>query len=148
MQTIDVTRSAPPAPTTAGAALAVASHHGETLPPAVFDPVVHLLARQSELRAQLEVHTHALELGEPHLSSHLAEEAQEHQQRQSIAAVRDILSFELQQVERALARAAQGAYGICEDCAQPIALRRLQVLPAVTLCVGCQQRHEARSRWQ
>jgi RNA polymerase-binding transcription factor DksA len=121
---------------------------GGPLVPALFDPVVHLSARRVELRNQLDVHLQALEVGEPHLSSHLAEEAQDHQQRQSIAAIRDILSFELQQVEHALARATQGLYGVCEDCAQPIAPRRLQVLPAVTLCVACQQRRESRARIQ
>ena len=119
---------------------------GAALAPALFDPVVYLTARRSELQAQLDVHLHALEVGEPHLSSHLAEEAQEQQQRQSIAAVRDILQFELQQVEHALGRATQGAYGVCEDCGHAIAPRRLQVLPAVTLCVGCQQRHEGSTR--
>ena len=144
MDSMDETRSMPLSRTALGTAAGQLGHDTAP-PPALFDPVVHLAARQAELRAQLEVHVHALELGEPYLSSHLAEEAQDHQQRQSIAAVRDILEFELHQVEHALARAAQGSYGVCEDCAQPIAPRRLQVLPAVTLCVGCQQRHEGRT---
>lgn len=52
------------------------------------------------------------------------------------AAVADI-DFSLQQI-------SNGRYGICRACDQRIALPRLEALPATTLCLPCQRRHERR----
>jgi DnaK suppressor protein len=79
-------------------------------------------------------------------SNHLAEDAQAQQDRHNVAAVRAILRGELLQVEYALEHAAQGKYGVCEDCEREIPPRRLQIVPAATLCVACQARREARAR--
>ena len=48
----------------------------------------------------------------------------------------------LAQVEAALVRFDQGAYGVCERCDQHIDPARLKALPYATLCMGCQQRSE------
>lgn len=37
-------------------------------------------------------------------------------------------------------------YGICEDCEEPIKRRRLELMPWVTLCVRCQEKHERDDR--
>ena len=50
----------------------------------------------------------------------------------------------LAQTERALATIADGTYGICESCGQPIGKARLQAFPRATLCVSCKQREERR----
>ena len=44
------------------------------------------------------------------------------------------------QVERALERVKEGAYGMCEDCSQRIPAERLKYQPAATRCVECQGR--------
>lgn len=44
----------------------------------------------------------------------------------------------------ALDRLAEGAYGVCEECEEPINPRRLDVIPEATTCVRCQDRLE---RW-
>ncbi|MBI4516972.1 MAG: TraR/DksA C4-type zinc finger protein [Deltaproteobacteria bacterium] len=44
---------------------------------------------------------------------------------------------EVEDIDRALARCADGRYGICTQCAQPIAAARLRVLPAAALCITC-----------
>src|SRR5436309_8316870 len=44
------------------------------------------------------------------------------------------------QVERALARVKEGAYGQCEDCGHRIPAERLRYQPAATRCVECQSR--------
>lgn len=46
---------------------------------------------------------------------------------------------QLVQVEIALKAIAQGNYGRCQYCQQPIPLERLQVMPNATMCVGCQR---------
>ncbi|HWG93227.1 MAG TPA: TraR/DksA C4-type zinc finger protein, partial [Mycobacteriales bacterium] len=50
----------------------------------------------------------------------------------------------LLQVERALGRLADGTYGACENCGNPIPKARLQAFPKGTLCVACKQREERR----
>jgi RNA polymerase-binding transcription factor DksA len=49
---------------------------------------------------------------------------------------------ELRGIESALERIDAGTYGLCVDCAVPIAEARLQVQPAAARCVDCQERHE------
>lgn len=50
----------------------------------------------------------------------------------------------LAQNERALARMADGSYGVCESCGRPIGKARLQAFPRATMCVQCKQREERR----
>lgn len=47
---------------------------------------------------------------------------------------------ELAEIDDALARDAEGAYGICADCGQPIPPARLEVRPTATRCVACASR--------
>ena len=51
-------------------------------------------------------------------------------------------SQELQNIEAALARIADGSYGICADCGDDIARARLKVYPMATRCLPCQEKHE------
>jgi RNA polymerase-binding transcription factor DksA len=44
---------------------------------------------------------------------------------------------ELQGIDEALQRIAQGTYGICERCGESIAEGRLEALPAAVLCINC-----------
>ncbi len=46
--------------------------------------------------------------------------------------------------DRALHRIAEGRYGICESCGQPIEAARLKALPHVTLCLKCKKAEERR----
>jgi len=50
----------------------------------------------------------------------------------------------LRQVNHALERLEKGTYGICERCGRPIAPKRLEALPYVSLCIECQAAEEAR----
>lgn len=47
---------------------------------------------------------------------------------------------------RALARLADGRYGICEGCAAPIATERLLAIPETSHCVTCTSRNLAQRR--
>lgn len=51
---------------------------------------------------------------------------------------------ELRQVRHALARCADGTYGLCEDCGQVIGTARLLARPEARLCIACQTRAERR----
>jgi DnaK suppressor protein len=51
-------------------------------------------------------------------------------------------SHVLAQIDRSLEKIDRGTYGLCEDCGEPIALRRLRALPFAVRCVACQERVE------
>lgn len=67
--------------------------------------------------------------------------------RAALADVEDIqagqAAQELGQVNAALRRIDDGSYGRCLDCGDPIALRRLLVMPAAAYCTDCQAMHDA-----
>ena len=53
---------------------------------------------------------------------------------------------ELAEVEAALARMADGTYGECSECGQPIPVARLTAYPTARRCVACQEALEAHAR--
>ena len=46
------------------------------------------------------------------------------------------------EVDEALIRLEQAAFGVCETCETPIPLARLEILPFTRYCVECQQKRE------
>ncbi|MGN6782833.1 MAG: TraR/DksA family transcriptional regulator [Marmoricola sp.] len=50
----------------------------------------------------------------------------------------------LLQSQHALERIADGSYGVCENCGNPIGKNRLMAFPRATLCLACKQREERR----
>lgn len=107
-----------------------------------------LVARAEQLRAEVQ------RAGQGQLDA-LASEGHEVTDRKDEAATRiaDEISAaeeqrdraELERVEAALARIAAGAYGICSDCEDRIALPRLIAQPAAERCASCESAREARS---
>jgi DnaK suppressor protein len=47
---------------------------------------------------------------------------------------------ELARIDAALERLADGRYGDCATCGEPIEPRRLELDPAIPLCLGCARR--------
>ena len=43
---------------------------------------------------------------------------------------------QLNEVERALAKFDAGTYGLCERCSDPIAIARLEAMPAARFCIN------------
>jgi DnaK suppressor protein len=77
----------------------------------------------------------AFETSSDELSSHLAE----------------LDARELSQIERALARFAQGTYGVCEvggeNCRKRIPVARLNAVPYTTFCIDCEREMEKYPDW-
>lgn len=48
----------------------------------------------------------------------------------------------LKLIDDALFKLAHGTYGICEACAKPIGIKRLQILPLTQFCIECQENME------
>lgn len=51
---------------------------------------------------------------------------------------------ELQRIAAALRRLENGEYGDCQDCGEPIDVRRLEMDPAASLCIRCASAREQR----
>lgn len=52
-------------------------------------------------------------------------------------------AHDLEQVIAARRRLLELNYGLCQDCGEPIDLRRLSAMPATPYCTSCQSRHES-----
>ena len=50
-----------------------------------------------------------------------------------------------QEIRMAMQRLDAGEYGLCVDCEEPIAVKRLQAVPWAERCVICQEAHEQES---
>jgi len=55
------------------------------------------------------------------------------------------LTLAAQRITETLRRIADGTYGRCEECSEPIPPARLKAIPTATLCVRCQTAAEARA---
>ena len=49
---------------------------------------------------------------------------------------------EVRAIDAALIRIAEGNYGVCIDCDEPIPAARLQAYPTAKRCLACQAAHE------
>jgi DnaK suppressor protein len=67
-------------------------------------------------------------------------------ERQHVAALLERARQDLIQIDAALLKVAEGRYGWCESCGQPIGAERLAARPTATTCIRC-ARLLARVRW-
>lgn len=51
---------------------------------------------------------------------------------------------ELEEIEEAIRRVAEGVYGRCENCEKPIPKLRLKAIPYARYCIPCQTKEEGR----
>jgi DnaK suppressor protein len=52
----------------------------------------------------------------------------------------------LKKINEAIRRISEGCFGECEECGEDIELRRLEVRPTATLCLGCKEEEERREQ--
>ena len=48
----------------------------------------------------------------------------------------------LKKIDHALAKIEDGTFGICEECEEPISIKRLEARPETTLCIRCKEDQE------
>ena len=61
-------------------------------------------------------------------------------ERQHVAALIEQARQDLDRIDAALAKVAEGRYGQCETCGEPIGAERLAARPAATTCIRCASR--------
>ncbi len=100
-------------------------------------PMVRALKKErARLLGELK-HQEVVEQDHPTTGNHMADDATEVSEQAKTLALRRHLEGMLKEVERAIARAEKGTYGICERCHNPISEERLKVMPSATLCIEC-----------
>ena len=60
--------------------------------------------------------------------------------------LRDREKYYLAKIDKALSKIDAGAYGMCEACEEPIAIKRLEARPVTTLCIRCKEEQEMEER--
>ena len=60
--------------------------------------------------------------------------------------IRDRERMLIGKIKEALDRIENGDYGVCEDCEEDIAEKRLKARPVTTLCIECKTRQETEER--
>ncbi len=60
--------------------------------------------------------------------------------------LRDREKYYLSKIDKALQKIKEGTFGVCEECEEPINLKRLQVRPVTTLCIRCKEEQEMEER--
>ncbi len=48
----------------------------------------------------------------------------------------------LDKIQKALDKLDKGVFGVCEDCGEPISIKRLEARPETTLCIRCKEDQE------
>lgn len=107
-----------------------------------FGPI--LTRRESELRAMLQSDLESKSGAADNAGevTDFKDRAAELSQDAVEEAQGDQAAIELELVRAALQRVADGTYGLCLDCGEPIDARRLEALPASAHCVTCQELRE------
>jgi RNA polymerase-binding transcription factor DksA len=85
-------------------------------------------------------------MGENFTLADTADVGRVNEDREMSFATRSRLVEKARELAGALERLRKGSYGVCQECGGLIGARRLQAIPEVTTCVGCQDRIERLSR--
>ncbi len=85
-------------------------------------------------------------VGEDAALTDTADVGQANEEREMNCAAWSRLVDRAKRLAYALDRLAEGGYGVCEECGEPINPRRLDAIPEATTCVRCQDRLERQAR--
>jgi RNA polymerase-binding protein DksA len=72
------------------------------------------------------------------ISNHMADEANETSEQETMVTLHQASIHMLDQVNAALERMDAGKYGICANCGRAISPARLEARPESTYCIDCQ----------
>ena len=60
--------------------------------------------------------------------------------------LRDREKYYLSKVEKALNKIEENTFGVCEECEEPINIKRLEARPVTNLCIRCKEEQELEER--
>jgi RNA polymerase-binding transcription factor DksA len=114
------------------------NERGETMEKETLDSLAALLRREREMQMrEFRKAEEGLAACAEEREIEPEEHAQEEQTARYLSGLDDRALREVKEIDAALQRILDGAYGACEGCRQEIALPRLNALPATRLCAKC-----------
>ncbi|WP_286264112.1 TraR/DksA family transcriptional regulator [Thalassotalea atypica] len=93
-----------------------------------------LTAKKQQLSQRIEAITNDFQKGR---SADFAEQTTECENDQVLNVIRDEAKEELKQINHALQRIKDDAFGQCTECGEQIAQARLNALPYTDFCINC-----------
>jgi RNA polymerase-binding transcription factor DksA len=121
----------------------VTSKHSNTVSKAQGKAETLMRVRRAELQADYE-HCLAV-LREPYSEDFDNGEAGDREGRAEAALMVNHLRQEIRAIDEALARLADGSFGVCIECRRRIAQGRLLAVPTARRCIRCQSRFERKA---
>ena len=88
-----------------------------------------------------QIHESSKEMGQDGIQD-IGDEAANIYNKQILLSLNENERMRLQEVDESLDRIENGTYGICEECGEPIGLKRLEVRPVAKYCVPCKTKLE------
>ncbi|HEY3227326.1 MAG TPA: TraR/DksA C4-type zinc finger protein [Planctomycetota bacterium] len=76
------------------------------------------------------------------LPMHMADQGTDNFEQDITLGLMESEGEELQQIQDALERIAEGTFGVCENCKKPIPKPRLKAIPYTRLCLACKRKEE------
>jgi len=98
-----------------------------------------LRERRAELEGELSILTEVPRDPMPAVSfgKRIGDGTTEAVERLNRVGAANAIASTLADVDRAIAKLAEGTYGICDSCGEPIPAERLEAIPSAVLCVRC-----------
>lgn len=88
-----------------------------------------------------QIHESSKEMGQDGIQD-IGDEAANIYNKQILLSLNENERMRLQEVDESLDRIGNGSYGICEECGEPIGIKRLEVRPIAKYCVPCKTKLE------
>ena len=88
-----------------------------------------------------QIHESSKEVGQNGIQD-LGDEAANVYNKQILLTLNENERMRLREVDEALDSIHNGSYGICEECGEPVGLKRLEVKPIARCCISCQAKLE------
>src|SRR5690242_326213 len=107
-----------------------------------------LLEMKNKLLSEIETELRAEREGNKDEGLDTYDLASEERDREINFILSDRERSKIKEIDDALARLADGSYGLCESCGLEIAEERLEALPFTRLCRDCQQDQEREAKSQ
>ena len=108
----------------------------------------HLRVMKSKLHEEIDSELKAEREGTKDEGMDTYDLASEERDREINFILSDRERVKIKQIDDALSRIEDGAYGVCESCGLEIAEERLKAMPFSRLCRDCQQDQEREARSQ
>ena len=101
-----------------------------------------LLKEREEIMGDVkQIHESSQEVGQDGIQD-IGDEAANVYNKQILLTLNENERLRVKEVDEALDRMENGTYGICEECGEPIGLKRLEVKPVAKYCVPCKTKLE------